>query len=84
MKTTGITRPIDSLGRIVVPKELRDCLNINIGDRLEVLLNGSDIVLRKYSNGCQCCGEAENLIEYKGLRICKDCIVMAWQKAEQK
>ena len=49
MKTTGIIRRIDELGRIVIPKELRKNLKIGNGDSLEILIDGEDIVLKKYS-----------------------------------
>ena len=47
--TTGIVRRIDELGRIVIPKEIRKNLRIKTGDNLEILVNGDDITLRKYS-----------------------------------
>lgn len=47
--TTGIVRRIDELGRIVIPKEIRKNLRIKNGDNLEILVNGDDITLRKYS-----------------------------------
>lgn len=49
MKTTGIIRRIDDLGRLVIPKELRRSLRIKNGDSLEIFVDGEDIVLKKYS-----------------------------------
>lgn len=49
MKTTGIVRRIDELGRIVIPKEIRRNLRIKNGDSLEILINNEDIILKKYS-----------------------------------
>lgn len=49
MKSTGVVRRIDELGRIVIPKEIRKNMRIKSGDNLEVFLEGDDIVLRKYS-----------------------------------
>ena len=49
MKTTGVVRRIDELGRIVIPKEIRKSMRIKNGDSLEIFLNDEDIVLRKYS-----------------------------------
>ena len=49
MSTTGIIRRIDELGRIVIPKEIRKNLRIKNGDNLEILVEGEDITLRKYS-----------------------------------
>lgn len=49
MKTTGIIRRIDDLGRFVIPKELRRTLRIKNGESLEIFVDGEDIVLKKYS-----------------------------------
>ncbi len=49
MKTTGIIRRIDELGRIVIPKEIRKTLKLKDGENLEISVLGEDIVLRKYS-----------------------------------
>lgn len=49
MNTTGIVRKIDDLGRIVLPKELRKCLNINSGDDFQITVNDEKIILEKYS-----------------------------------
>ena len=49
MKTTGIIRRIDDLGRIVIPKELRKTLRIKNGDSLEIFVDNEDIILKKYS-----------------------------------
>lgn len=49
MKSTGIVRKIDNLGRIVLPKELRDNLNIESSDSVEVYVNKDMIVLKKYT-----------------------------------
>jgi len=49
MKTTGVVRRIDELGRIVIPKEIRKNMRIKNGDSLEIFLSDEDIVLKKYS-----------------------------------
>jgi len=49
LKTTGVIRRIDDLGRIVIPKEIRKNLRIKTGDNLEVYLDGDTIVLKKFS-----------------------------------
>ena len=74
MKATGIVRKVDDLGRIVLPIELRRTLNIDIKDALEIFVDGEDIMLRKYNPACIICGESDDLIEYKGKKICKNCI----------
>lgn len=73
MKSTGITRKLDSLGRIVLPSELRNLLNINIKDEIEIYTEGDYIILKKYENSCVFCGEMKNLLKYKDKHICKDC-----------
>lgn len=76
MKSTGMTRRIDELGRIVIPSEIRKNFNIKEGDQLEVFAGDGEITLRKYRNRCACCGsdELEVLREVKGLRLCADCV----------
>lgn len=74
MKSTGIVRKVDELGRIVLPIEMRRTLGINIKDALEMFTEGESIILRKYSPACLFCGSTEGNIEYKGKRVCKNCI----------
>jgi transcriptional pleiotropic regulator of transition state genes len=74
MKSTGVVRKIDQLGRIVLPIELRRTLDINIGDALEIYTEGEQIVLKKYQPACIFCGEAEGVVNYKGKNICKSCL----------
>ena len=73
MKSTGMVRIVDNLGRIVVPKELRKTLDINEADPMEIYINGEEIVLRKYKKGCHCCGEMKGLENILGLDICPKC-----------
>lgn len=72
MKSTGITRPVDELGRVVLPKELRDSMDIQEKDRLEVFTDGDCIILRKYERGCVFCGDITTMT-FKGKRICQKC-----------
>lgn len=74
MKSTGIVRKVDELGRIVIPKELRKTLMIEEGDSLAIYVDGEQIILKKYEPACIFCGEAEGLINYKGKNICKKCL----------
>ena len=74
MKTTGIVRNIDELGRIVVPKEIRRHLGITAADPIEIALEGDTIVLKKYVSICHFCSGSADLIEFKGKKICKRCI----------
>lgn len=74
MKSTGIVRKIDSLGRIVIPKELRDTLGIEIRDSLEIYMDADAIMLKTCKPACIICGEAGGLVEYKGKKLCRKCI----------
>ena len=74
MKSTGIVRRVDKLGRIVLPSELRNTLNIKIKEPLEIYVSGDSIVLRKYLPCCIFCGEEENVGTFKNKYICKKCM----------
>ena len=74
MKSTGIVRKVDDLGRIVLPKELRKVLNIDERDPLEIFVDGNYIMLQKYEPSCIFCGNAEKVISYKGKNICQSCM----------
>lgn len=74
MKATGIVRRIDELGRIVIPKELRKTLNIIDNETsLEIFTEGDTVILKPYEPSCFVCGEAENLEEINGKKLCLDC-----------
>lgn len=74
MKATGILRKIDGLGRIVIPMEIRNKLEISQNDPLEIHVEGNSIVLRKYEPDCTFCGSSRNVVEYKGKNVCEKCI----------
>ena len=74
MKSTGIVRHIDELGRIVVPKELRKKLGISANDPVEISSDGDKIILTKYAPVCHFCGGTENICEFKEKNICNSCI----------
>ena len=74
MKTTGIVRKVDELGRVVLPIELRRTLDIAERDELEICLDEDRIILKKLESACIFCGDADNVILYKEKRICKACI----------
>ena len=74
MKSTGIVRHIDELGRIVVPKELRKKLGIGANDPVEISSDGDKIILTKYAPVCHFCGSTENIHEFKEKNICMKCI----------
>lgn len=74
MKSTGIVRHIDELGRIVVPKELRKKLGIANTDPVEIYVEEDKIILKKYIPVCHFCGSTEELVEYREKNICSSCI----------
>lgn len=74
MKATGIVRKVDDLGRIVIPKESRTVLDINIKDGLEIFIDGEFIMLRKYTPHCSLCEAVLGTINFKGKLICRNCI----------
>ena len=76
MKSTGIVRKVDELGRVVIPIELRRTLNINEKDALEIYVDNDRIILRKYEPTCACvfCGNANNVTHFRGKNICSDCL----------
>lgn len=73
MKSTGIVRKVDELGRIVLPIELRRNLNINERDSLEIFVDSDRIILQKYEPACIFCGSADDTIFYKGRNVCEEC-----------
>ena len=74
MKSTGIVRALDSLGRVVLPIELRRSLGLGEHDRVEILAEEGQIILRKFEPNCCFCGSGKNLKEYKDKLICEKCI----------
>ncbi len=74
MKATGVVRNIDSLGRIVIPMEIRNKLKISVKDPLEIHVEGTAIMVRKYEPDCVFCGSSKNVVEYKGKNVCEKCI----------
>ena len=74
MKATGIIRNLDQLGRFVIPKETRKALDLNEGDPIEMFTDGDKIILKKYTPGCHCCGNLEDLTDVLGLKICPKCL----------
>lgn len=74
MKSTGIVRHIDELGRIVVPKELRKKLGIANTDPVEIYVEEDKIILKKYLPVCHFCGSTDSLVDYREKKICSSCI----------
>ena len=74
MKSTGIVRKVDELGRIVLPIELRRTLDINERDALEIYVVTNQIILKKYEPACIFCNNASDVVSFKGKNICKNCL----------
>ncbi len=74
MKSTGIVRKVDELGRIVLPVELRRTLDIAVHDELEIYLDEDKVILRKFENTCLFCASNKRLVSYMGKNVCRDCV----------
>lgn len=74
MKSTGIVRRVDELGRIVVPIELRRSLDIGDRDTVEMYLEGDNIIIRKYQPSCVFCGAISDITLYREKMVCLNCI----------
>ena len=84
MKSTGIVRRVDELGRIVLPIELRRSLNINERDTLEIFVDDEIIILKKYEPADIFTGSMDDLIEYKGKKVSKESIIEMAKMANLK
>lgn len=73
MASVGIVRNVDPVGRIVIPREMRKILDINIGAPLSISVVNNEVIIRKYKKGCIFCGSEEELIEYNDACVCKKC-----------
>lgn len=74
MKSTGIVRKLDELGRVVLPIELRRTLLIGERDPLEIHVEGEMIILAKHNPHCTLCGSSLKVMTFKEKLICKECI----------
>lgn len=74
MKDTGIVRRVDSLGRIVIPMELRRTLGIAVKDPMSIMVEGDRIILQKHRDVCALCGDPDDVAEVKGRPVCGDCV----------
>lgn len=73
MKSTGIIRRVDELGRVVIPIELRNKFGIFEKDPIEIFVDGSTIVLKKYEPNCIFCSSPKKLVNYNDKLICSKC-----------
>jgi len=74
MKSTGVVRKVDELGRIVLPIEIRKTMDIKIKDAIEIFTDEDKIILQKYHPACVFCDNADNIVYYNGKRICRECL----------
>ncbi|MGI6413382.1 MAG: AbrB/MazE/SpoVT family DNA-binding domain-containing protein [Syntrophomonadaceae bacterium] len=74
MKSTGVVRKVDELGRIVIPIELRRTMGIEEKDALEIYVDNDRIILKKYEPACIFCGNADEVLNYKGKNLCRTCL----------
>ena len=74
MKSTGIVRKVDELGRIVLPIEMRRTLDIEEKDALEIYVEGSSVILKKYKPSCIFCDTTKGIVVFKGKNICPKCL----------
>ena len=81
MKSTGIVRKVDELGRVVIPIELRRTLDNAEKDALEIYVDADKIILKKYEPACVFCGSADNVINYKNKNVCQACLAEMASKA---
>ena len=73
MKSTGIIRKVDELGRVVIPIEIRNKFEIAEKDPIEIYVEGSSIILKKFEPNCIFCGSTKDLVEYKDKLVCSKC-----------
>lgn len=73
MKSTGIIRRVDELGRVVIPIEIRNKFDIAEKDPIEIYVDGSSIILKKFEPNCVFCGSTKDLVEYKDKLVCNKC-----------
>ena len=74
MKSTGMVRKVDELGRIVLPAEIRQSMDINVKDALEIFTDEGRIILQKYQPSCIFCSNADEVVYFGGKRICRECL----------
>lgn len=73
MKSTGIIRRLDELGRVVIPIEIRNQFEIVEKDPIEIYVEGSSIILKKFEPNCIFCGNNKDLMSYNDKLICSEC-----------
>ncbi len=74
MKSTGMVRKVDELGRIVLPAEIRQSMDIQVKDALEIFTENDRIILQKYHPSCVFCSNVENVVYFNEKRVCRECL----------
>lgn len=74
LKATGIVRRLDSLGRIVIPREICKVFCINAHDPLEIFMDGENVILTKWKTRCIFCGSVKEVEQHKGKTVCRECM----------
>ena len=74
MKSTGVVRKVDELGRVVLPISIRQTMDINEKDSLEIFTEDNKIILQKYQPSCIFCNNADDVVYFNGKRICANCL----------
>ncbi|WP_449240909.1 AbrB/MazE/SpoVT family DNA-binding domain-containing protein [Desulfoscipio gibsoniae] len=82
MKSTGIVRRVDELGRVVIPIELRRTMGIDVKDALEIYVDSEKIILKKYEPACVFCGDAADVHHYRGKLVCRSCAKDMFENAK--
>ena len=85
MKSTGIVRPVDKMGRVVIPKEIRKLSKVeNDVDSFEIYMEDDKIVLKKYQPTCVFCDSLADSVQFGGYTVCKDCIKKLAELSEKE
>ena len=74
MKSTGMVRKVDELGRIVLPISIRQNMGIEARDSVEIFTDENRIILQKYQSSCIFCNTADELVYFNDQRICRECL----------
>ena len=82
MKQIGYVSKIDTLGRVVIPKPVRQMFNLEKEDAIEILPKDNGLLIRKYQPTCLFCGEIDNVITHEGITVCENCVKRMAKKVE--
>jgi len=81
MKSTGIVRKVDNLGRLVIPKEIRKTFGIDSQQGMEIFVEGQNIIIRQHLHKCVLCGSSDGLLPFNGKYVCRSCKGLIEQSA---